>query len=207
MKYLKKYDEFITEELKKIISKSSNTGRTKEIDWIYDEEPSNAKSPSSGILLRDKLRKEEFKDLMDKVNGMLPDYTIKHFQKTGKGDKIKKFLVTMNNLNYLKDMAKERDELRCEYCDKGPLVIYDINPGEVTPEMLSNPRIKINTKFKSRDGATCDHKEPQSKGGDKFDYNNLAIACEPCNKRKGNMTWDDWVEYMSKRPEKYTFNS
>jgi 5-methylcytosine-specific restriction endonuclease McrA len=40
--------------------------------------------------------------------------------------------------------------------------------------------------------ATVDHKQPQSKHGDKFDYKNLAVCCWDCNNEKGNKSWNEW---------------
>lgn len=197
MRYLKDYNDYITEELRKLVSDSSGTGRTKWIDYVYDDEP-DQKSAASGILLRDKLKREEFDDLIKIAGDYLSNSTIKYFINNPKKSKrVEKFLVTMNNLKYLKDMLKERGELRCEYCNRGPLVIYDINPGTITPEQIVDPNIKLNDKFNPKDGATCDHKKPQSKGGSKFDYSNLAVCCSPCNRRKGNKTWEEWVKIMN----------
>ena len=36
-----------------------------------------------------------------------------------------------------------------------------------------------------------------SKGGDKFDYENLAVCCHRCNQKKDDMSWDRWVKSMS----------
>ena len=53
------FDEFLTDELKRVISKSSKTGRTIETDIIHDDIPSSSKSLSSGILLKDELKRKE----------------------------------------------------------------------------------------------------------------------------------------------------
>jgi len=197
MRYLKKYNTFLTEELKRFINKS-NSGSTKWIDSIYDDENPDTRSAASSILLNNKLKQEEFEDLIRLAGDHLPEYVIKHFQDNPeKKNKVEKFLITMNNLKYLKDMLEERGELRCEYCNKGPLIIYDINTADLTPEHLTNPNIKMNDRFNPKDGATCDHKNPQSKGGNKFDYDNLSVACHQCNKRKGNKTWEEWVKIMN----------
>lgn len=192
-----KFNEFINEELRRIKSYSSNSGSTKSYDLIYDD-PTNPKSPSSGILLRDELKEQELQDLIDAVGEFLPKHTLKYFIKhPEKSKKLKKFLVTMNNLKFLKDKESELGELRCEYCNKGPLVIYDISTRNITSDMLTNPNYKFNEKFDKRDGATCDHKNPQSKGGDKFNYKNLAVACHRCNQKKGNMSYDDWMSKIN----------
>jgi len=59
----------------------------------------------------------------------------------------------------------ERGELFCHYCGKGPLPIEDPSQKKV---------------------ATIDHVMPLSKGGPKFDENNLVIACYACNSKKKN---------------------
>lgn len=197
---IKSYIDFINEELQRVVSDQSASGRTKSIDTIWDD-PSSAKSPSSSVLLRKQLRDQEFDDLKNMFSSTgykdVPDWVIKDIIKKGVDEtKFRKLIVTFNNLKFLKDKAKE-GELRCEYCDKGPLVIYDFTSTDITPEMLDDPKFRFNQKFKESDGATCDHKQPMSKGGDKFDYSNLAVCCYDCNKRKGNMNWEEWKRLMN----------
>lgn len=186
MKYLKLFEEW-----HKVVQ-SSSSGRTRWIDTIHDD-PTSPKSYSASLLLKKDLEEKEFDELKQMTGA--PDWVVKDIMRdpsSPRRRRLEQMKVTMNNLQFLKDMQKERGELHCEYCGKGPLVIYDINPGEITPEKLDNPNFRFNTKFNPKDGATADHKEPQSKGGNKFDYSNLAVACEPCNKRKGNMSWTEW---------------
>lgn len=196
MKHLRLFEEF-----KKVLTSSSGSGRTKHFDNIFDD-PIDAKSPSASILLKKDLEEREQEDLID----ILPNkQAIRQYIKRSGNDKlikrIDKFRVTMNNLQFLKDKAKE-GELRCEYCNKGPLVIYDINKKDATPENLSNPKFRFNSKFSPKDGATCDHKQPQSKGGDKFDYSNLAVCCYQCNKEKGNKDYDTWMNIVNNKKDK-----
>lgn len=192
MKNIKLYKDFINEELQKIVSKSGS-GKTKYIDTIFDE-PSSSKSPASGILLRKQLSDQEFDDL----KSILSDEIVGSFKKDKKGklSKVDKFKITLNNLKFLKDKAKKGD-LYCEYCNKGPLVIYDFNPDNIDSVQINNPKFRFNTKFNEKDGATCDHREPVSKGGDKFDYSNLAVSCYPCNKRKGNISYSEWLRRLN----------
>lgn len=132
MKYIKEYKDFLL-ELRKVVSDTSGSGRTKTIDWVHND-PEDAKSTSAGILLRQQLKDKEFQDMVNIFKPGTPDYVIKDYIKKGGDDiKMNKFRVTMNNLQFLKDKAKE-GELRCEYCNKGPLVIYDINLSNVDPE-------------------------------------------------------------------------
>ena len=177
MNHIKGYLEYIT-ELRKITSNISKSGSTKEMDWIYDD-PQDNKSLSSSILLRQQLKEKELED------SGLPI----QFSKYPKS-KIDKFKITLNNLKFLKDKQEEGD-LFCEYCHKGPLVIYDIT-GE------PNFKKRINSNFNKNNGATTDHKTPLSKGGDKFGYDNLAVCCYRCNQRKRNLNYKDWINLINK---------
>ena len=57
---IKNYIEYIT-EMERFKSNSSRTGSTKEYDVVFDE-PSSAKSPSAGIMLKNLLKKKEFEE-------------------------------------------------------------------------------------------------------------------------------------------------
>src|SRR5574343_2011081 len=157
-------------EMEKVLSNRSATGKTKEYDVIFDE-PESAKSPSSGILLRNILRKSEF-DYKLKSNINFKEIS----KSTGKEKKLYKLEISKNNLKFLLDKEKE-GELRCEYCNAGPLVVYGFYRA-----------------FNKKNGATADHKEPISKGGPIFDYDNLAVCCYWCNTKKDNMTYSDWMK-------------
>jgi hypothetical protein len=129
------------------------------------------------------------------LNFQLDSNTKEFISSTNRQEKV---LIMLNNLRFLKEKLKERGELYCEYCNKGPLVIYDIAPSDINIESLSNTNILINKKFDQKDGATCDHKIPKSKGGDKFNFENLAVCCHRCNKRKGNMSWENWLRIIKR---------
>jgi len=194
---IKSFVEYINEELRKVTSDVSGSGKTKSVDWIWDE-PSSAKSPSSGVSLRDELRELEFQDLLNTMSDQKFDAKTKsQLRKEKFKRKSEKLSVTLNNLKFLKDMQKEKGDLYCEYCNKGPLTIYDITEEDLKngPQKVGG-RIRFNVRFNPKDGATCDHKEPQSKGGDKFDYNNLAVCCYSCNQKKKNMSWSQWSELL-----------
>lgn len=166
----------------KVLSNSSKSGNTKEFDIILDE-PYNNKSLSSKILLRKRLSEEELSEEgmpMGLKKSILRSYS-----------KNPRLAVSVNNLKFLKDTLEERKILKCEYCNKGPLVIYD----SFFVKGYDTDYIKYGT-FKPRNGATCDHKTPISKGGDKFKYENLAVCCATCNRRKGNMTYEQWIHYL-----------
>ena len=61
----------------------------------------------------------------------------------------------------------ERGSLKCEYCGAD-------NLHKVTEGVARNMR------------ATLDHVIPRSRGGAEYDVDNLVVACEPCNAKKGN---------------------
>jgi hypothetical protein len=169
----------------KIVSNKSSSGRTIELDTILDI-PDNNKTLSSRVLLRKKLSDEEAFSNNDKEIpfGLKKEL---HYAYV----KYPYLSVAINNLNFLKDTLKEKKELRCEYCRKGPLVIYD----NFFIKKEDNDYIKY-SKFQKVDGATCDHKNPISKGGDKYLYTNLAVCCSRCNKLKKDMSYKDWIENL-----------
>lgn len=181
--------------------KSGSSGRTKYIDTIWDD-PTSSKSHSSAVVLRNKLKDLEDVETRDEL-GDLPDWALRKIKSNP--DKYEKLKVTLNNLKFLKDKLKEDGELNCEYCGKGPLVIYDFSIKSVI-NALDDPNMRFNTKFNPFDGATCDHKIPQSKGGDKFDYSNLAVSCYRCNRKKGNMNYEDWNDFLNSDKGKQWIN-
>lgn len=185
-----KFLQFIKEELTNLRYDSSNSGNTRSIHKIYDDEDPDPKSLASGLLLRNKLKQEEIESISNMLGGEIP----KHFLENRR---IMKLLVVFNNLKFLKDMLVKKGELRCEYCDKSPLVIYDISKNsDNIHKFLKNPWHRMSDKFDPVDGATCDHKNPQSKGGNKFDYDNLAICCSSCNQKKADMSYEEWMKYL-----------
>lgn len=195
MSVIKKFKLFL--EMHKLVDKSK-TGSTSFVTTI-PQDPSSARSTSAGVLLKQDLEEQEFKDMASRINA--PDWVIKELIRNPSSQRAKRLLqyqVTLNNLQFLKDMKKERGELYCEYCPKGPLVIYDIDPGDITIEKIEDPNYRFNEKFNEKDGATCDHKVPQSKGGDKFNYDNLAVCCYQCNQRKKNMDYQTWMNLIKK---------
>ena len=167
------------------------------IDVILDD-PSHFSSPSHSILLKKHLLDTEdweiLRSLKD-VKKMTPSQRSKYFR-----DKLDRDLaIPLSNLQFLKDRQKEIGDINCEYCKKGPLKIYDFNPEDLKWHKVRDKRVfhRLMNNFDPKDGATCDHKNPISKGGDPFDYENLAVACQDCNQRKGNMTWEDWMKKMN----------
>lgn len=115
MRYLQGYTEYIT-ELRKFATSTSSSGRTREFDVLYDE-PEDAKSPGARVLLRNKLSSEEFADKFEKA----PDL-IKMEDLMKLPSKQRKLIIAKSNLNFLRKQ-EEKGELRCEYCNEGPLRI------------------------------------------------------------------------------------
>ena len=179
MRKIKTYIEYIN-ELYTVPISVSGSGKTKTQHLIYDD-PTSDKSLSSGVLLNQDLKDKEF---LDYINSGI-----------GPGDD--KLSVLLNNLKFLKDKKQELGQLYCEYCNDGPLVIYDFTKDSRVPTKI-NGKIRFNNKFNEDDGATTDHREPQSKGGDKFDYKNLAVCCFSCNKKKRDMSYNEWMRLISK---------
>lgn len=56
---IKNFRDFVNEELMRIRTGSSGSGKTKFIDTIWDDEPTSPKSASSGILLNLDLKRRE----------------------------------------------------------------------------------------------------------------------------------------------------
>ena len=170
----------------KIISNKSSSGRTIELDTILDIPDSN-RTLSSKVLLRKKLEDEEAFSNADKEIPFGLKKELHHAYV-----KYPYLSVAINNLNFLKDTLREKKELRCEYCDKGPLIIYD----NFFIKKEDSKYIKY-SKFQKIDGATCDHKNPICRGGEKYLYTNLAVCCSRCNKLKKDMSYKDWIENLN----------
>lgn len=172
-----RYLEYIY-EFQKVVSDPSRSGRTKNIDLIWDL-PDNSKTLSASVLLKDKLKKEEFDDIVSQLSDTknVKNSTITKNNFTF--NKNTKLSISVNNIAFLQEKLKEDGELRCEYCNHGPLKIYNFG-----------------TKFNKRNGATVDHKVPISKGGLIFNWSNLCVCCNKCNSQKDNMDYDDWISQL-----------
>lgn len=195
---IKLFNQFVNEELTNIQTYKSGSGNIKSFDKIYNDENPNPKSLASGLLLNKEYQEQEEEDLYD-VLGL--DKSLggsSQFYKVQKNPKeLEKLKVRLNNLKFLKSKLKQ-GELRCEYCDKGPLTIYDFTKRKGDPEFIDSKYYKFKEDFKEEDGATCDHKNPQGKGGDKFGYDNLAVCCYKCNQNKKSMSYEDWMKRIKK---------
>lgn len=181
------FQDFINEELYRVLTNVSGSGKTKETETILDH-PSSPKSTGSGILLRKQLADKEMLDIVKSIEDVPGER---------KNDKLS---VIINNLEFLKYEEARLGKLYCEYCKKGPLKIYSFDYSKIVAPINNKNfrKVKFNNKFNKNDGATTDHKDPISKGGDKFDYSNLAVCCSNCNQRKGDMSYDNWINMLKK---------
>lgn len=182
---IKKFNLFIE---KVFLTKSSNSGSTKQNDTILDN-PSNNQSLSSLLLLNNKLRKEEYKQLIKDLELRVSKGFIRKLLNSDFSEgHIQKVILSLNNNQFLYDKEKIGD-LVCEYCGKTPLFRNRVN-------LLDIMKLKIPMRVSHNLIATCDHKEPKSKGGDVYAYSNLAICCHKCNTLKGDMSYADWQYLM-----------
>jgi 5-methylcytosine-specific restriction endonuclease McrA len=74
----------------------------------------------------------------------------------------------------LRKIYRTAKELRCHYCDKGPLRMHSRKHGDPSH-------------------ATLDHVKPVSKGGERYSSSNIVIACWSCNKRKADMDVEAFI--------------
>jgi 5-methylcytosine-specific restriction endonuclease McrA len=73
---------------------------------------------------------------------------------------------------FLEEEIKIKGSLCCFYCQKDNLKI---------------------TTTKKQDKATVDHVIAKSAGGDKFSHSNFVVCCDSCNRRKGSMTSEEFI--------------
>lgn len=79
--------------------------------------------------------------------------------------------------SFLHKTLSETGDLCCSYCQKNKLIIEE--EGMFVP---------------SRKKATIDHVNPISLGGNIYNIENVIVACEECNRLKGNMTLQDFLK-------------
>jgi len=128
------------------------------------------------LQLKNKLAAEEFIDKFEKSPDLIDVNDLMELP-----PKERRMIISKSNQKFLKEKEKE-GELRCEYCNSGPLKVYEFSE-----------------KFNKVDGATADHKIPISKGGPVFDHTNLAVCCYKCNNEKEDMNYEDWMNKIKKR--------
>lgn len=200
MNYIKNFKYFIKEELT-TLKKNSRSGYVTQNIKIFNDVNPNIKSQSSLLLLNNDLRNNEIEEILKKINYNLDiDYNSIDTSLLDKDTLQKLFLK--NNTEFLRSELKKNKVLLCEYCNddhKKPLYLYDVLPTKETINLFKNNKYYIpNGKFKSKNGATCDHKQPKSKGGKLFNYDNLAVCCYRCNKIKGDKDYNEWLQIINK---------
>lgn len=150
--------------------------------------PTNQKSRSSMVLLNKDLKDNELYSIFGFDVSNIKRSILYYYQ-----NKVSTLHMLLNNLNFLKSKLKENGSLTCEYCKKNNLVIYDTFTSKRAQVQNTSPFIKYE-RFSKKDGATCDHRNPRSKGGSVYDLDNLAVCCYKCNIVKNNMLYKDWLE-------------
>lgn len=129
-------------------------------------EPTDARTMASGILLANYYRKLEIEYYSKKYNVDIftPEY---------------KNISNWKLLQLLRKVAQrkflERTNLICEYCK--------------TPVILSIEGKKRNDKT-----ATVDHFIPLKHFCDPFDESNFRVCCKKCNGDKGELSYSEWME-------------
>lgn len=202
---IKEFKLFL-EEFRDIITYQSSSGKTKHTTRILDD-PKSPRTHSSSIILNQKLKKEELTSWIDntfKDKSIIRE--LKRYIKIGiaKKDDLLKYAVTLTNQLFLQNELRKRGKLDCEYCNK-KLQLYKFDINKETTERFVKKRAL--TRFNRNKVATCDHKQPRSLGGDYFDENNLAVSCYQCNRKKNDMSWEEWVELMnSPRWKKFRYS-
>lgn len=58
--------------------------------------------------------------------------------------------------------------------------------------MIEEANCRVPSKIK----ATIDHVIPTSKGGEVFNTDNVVVACETCNKKKSDMTLQEFLKHF-----------
>ena len=185
------YSEWISK-----ISKNKKKNNMKILNNIILDEPSCQKSLSSMILLTHSLKTTE------KYNETIA--FLKYSRCNNKEKSAVRFKIMLNNLQFLIDKQLEAGSLYCEYCNKGPLAIYgfdifNIENSEIVKIISSNGKYRFSNNFNPENGATCDHKQPTSKGGEKYDYSNLAVCCSQCNRAKSDVDYQTWLKYLKQK--------
>lgn len=82
--------------------------------------------------------------------------------------------------NFLSKELRIKGVLKCTYCTGTNLIVQYDSSKYISPTKK----------------ATIDHVIPLSKGGKMYDTNNLVIACERCNSKKGNMGFEEFLNSL-----------
>jgi len=84
----------------------------------------------------------------------------------------KKWLKYRKHL--LRKIFRSTKELRCHYCNLGPLKMH-----------IRKQRDPLH--------ATLDHVKPVSKGGERYNSANIVVACWSCNMRKKDLSVEEFL--------------
>jgi len=88
---------------------------------------------------------------------------------------------------YLNKQLSIHKTLNCSYCNKPNLEIG----GKTPKDLLDNN--------KNPNLATIDHIIPLCKGGDKYDEQNICVCCKNCNKEKGIMPAEKFIQKIKNK--------
>ena len=127
----------------------------------------SANSRAALILLKDSYRKNEVDFYSKKYN-----VNINVFSSTSNYS-----LLEIIRKQFNRQFLKRKRNLICEYCLR--------------------PNLKLRTKSNNKIYATVDHKTPLIDICDWFNEENLAICCSECNNKKGDMTYNEWMELLN----------
>lgn len=136
-----------------VITKSSSSGSTHQVEKIFFDENLSPKSQSAGILLKDYLRSQD-EDFINSTRHQMIEFS----------------------RSFLTEQQEKLGSLTCKYCEKPNLIIE-----------YEGMRVPRDIK------ATIDHVVPLSDGCDPFDKNNIVVACEKCNSKKGSKSAEEFM--------------
>ena len=72
--------------------------------------------------------------------------------------------------------------------------LHDLQKVDSTSRMLIYQRYRNICQYCGRKGYSIDHREPVSRGGSN-DLDNLTLSCQECNKLKGDMPYEWFIEF------------
>lgn len=98
-----------------------------------------------------------------------------------RGDNDWRIWLTFRN-RYLRRQRKINGSLVCYICGKDKLIANFNSPYSIGGR-----------------GATVDHRVPLSKGGKKFNEENLEVCCDPCNSGKSDKSLEEFKQKKSKK--------
>lgn len=96
-------------------------------------------------------------------------------------------------LQFRDHFVAKQTKLACLYCNK---VLLSDAP--TMPCKLKDHIFRRKKHIPKQDIATIDHVIPVSKGGAKFDENNMVIACHSCNGSKADKSFIEFMEQKNR---------